>query len=297
MKKIILILIVSAAAVIPLSAAETGGSFTMGNNNLPAQVMTSAAFPGTEFPWGASLFWKKEANDVSGIEIGFYRDSILNNIGYTNFYYNEDLFNISVGPFFGLFNNLQALIKSGIETSIRVNIPGIAFARFDTKSTIGGRLVSVGDYIQESNNISAGFYVYNAIVTLMVDTKSYSTKIDGNKTQTLDYTEYAFIADLFQKNVPYTAALKLAYQQRVRTVESTSIERLNNVILGTDLSISPLEFLSFDISLESGVYSFGSLEDTVAATKSLMTFSEDLFQSFLFNATLGFTIDLDNINN
>jgi hypothetical protein len=299
MKKIyfLIILILITAAVIPVAAAETGGSFTMGNNNLSSDPMTTSAFAGDEYPWGASLYWKKEANDVSGIEIGFYRDPILNNLGYTNFYYNEELFNISVGPFFGLFNNTQTLIKSGIATSIRVNIPGFAFAQFETQSTIGGRLVSVGDYIQEANNISVGFYVYNAIVTIMIDTKSYSSIITGDYTQSVDFTEYAFITDLFQKNVPYTAALKLAYQQKVRTIEDTSIESLNNVVLGTDLSFSPLEFLSIFLSLESGLYSFGSLEDTVADTTELLTFSDSLPGSFLFNATIGFSIDLDNINN
>lgn len=297
MKKFLLLIILTAAAVLPVSAAETGGSFTIGNNNLTAAAMTTAAFPGTGFPWGASLFWKKEANDVSGIEVGFYRDPILNNLGYTSFYYNEDLFNISVGPFFGLFNNAQTLIKSGIATSMRVNIPGFAFAQFETQSTIGGRLVSLGDYIQEANNISIGFYVYNAIVTVMIDTKSYSSIIASGITETEDFTEYALVANLFQKNVPYTASLKLAYQQRVRTIEDASIQSLNNVVLGTNIEVSPLEFLSIFVGLESGLYSFGALENIVTSTKELLTFSEKPLESFLFNATLGFSLDLDNINN
>ena len=37
------------------------------------------------------------------------------------------------GPFFGLFNTAESLIKSGIATAIRVNIPGIAFAEFSHK--------------------------------------------------------------------------------------------------------------------------------------------------------------------
>ena len=297
MRKILFILTIAALFSLPLSAAETGGSFTIGNNNLPPTALTSAAFPGTGFPWGTEVFWSKAANDTSGIKVGFFRDPVLNNLAYTNFYYKEDLFSIDVGPFFGLFNNTKTLIKSGIATSIRVNIPGIAFAAFETQSTIGGRLVNIGDYIQEANNISAGFYVYNAICTLMIDTESYiEINADGN-TQTVDYTEYAFIADLFQKNVPYTAALKLGFQQRIRTIETVSIEKLNNIILGTEFSISPFEFLSLDIGLDSGLYTFGSFQNIAADTNALLTFPDTFPGNFLFNATLGFTIDLDNINN
>jgi len=297
MKKILLTVIFTFILLIPVFAAETGGTFTIGNNNLTPTPMTTAAFPGTDFLWGGSLFWTKEANDQSGIEIGFTTDPIMKNLGYTNFYYNEDLFSIEVGPFFGLFNTLESLIKSGISTSIRVNIPGIAFAEFSTQSTIGGSLVAVGDYVQEASSISAGFYVYNAICTLMLDTKRFSRKDASLGTVIEDYTEYAFITDLFQKNVPYTAKLKLAYQSRVRTIATTNIQSLNNVVLGTDFQIKPFEFLSIFLGIESSLYSFGYKEDTVAATKDLLTFSQDFPGNFLFNATVGCSVDLDNINN
>jgi hypothetical protein len=297
MKKLLFTIILALIMIAPAFSSETGGTFTIGNNNLTSVPMTTTAFPGTEFLWGGSLFWKKEANDQSGIEIGFTTDPILRNLGYTKFYYNEDLFSIEVGPFFGLFNTAESLIKSGIETSIKVNIPGIAFAEFSTQSTIGGRLSSAGDYLQESNSISAGFYVYNAICTLMIDTKSYS-RVDATLgIINEDYTEYAFITDLFQKNVPYTAKLKLAYQQRVRTIAATNIQSLNNIILGTDFSIDPFEFLSIFIGIENCLYSFGYKEDTVAATKELLTFATDFPGNFLFNATVGCSINLDNINN
>ena len=297
MKKLLILFILITAVLLPAIAAETGGTFTMGNNNLPSEPMTTTAFAGDQYLWGMSLFWKREANDVSGIEVGFDRDSILNNIGYTNFYYNDDLFNISVGPFFGVFNTTETLIKSGLTTSIRVNIPGIAFAQFNTQSTIGGRLVSAGDYIQEANNISLGFYVYNAICTLMIDTKSYSVITPTGASQSNDYIEYAFVTDIFQKNVPYTIALKLAYQNRIQSVESVSILSLSSVVLGTDFSISPVDFLSLFIGLESNLYSFGYLEDLAGSTKELLTYAQELPYSFLFNATIGVTLDLDNINN
>lgn len=297
MKKILTVLAIITAFSVPAYSAETGGAVVIGNNNLTAVPMTSAAFPGTEFPWGAELFWKKAANDSSGIEVGFYRNSVLNNLAYTNFYYKEDLFSIEVGPFFGLFNNTKTLIKSGIATNIRVNIPGFAFAEFDTQSTIGGRLVNVGDYIQEANTISAGFYVYNAICTLRVDTQSYVEINAAAKTQTVDFTEYAFIAGLFQKNVPYTAAIKMGFQQRTRTIETVSIESLSGIILGTEFSISPFEFLSLDLGLDSGLYTFGSYNDIAADTTDLLTFADTFPGNFLFNAKVGFTVDLDNINN
>ncbi len=297
MKKIILIFVIVSAVAFPAFSAETGGSFTIGNNNLTASPMTTAEFPGNAFPWGASLFWKKPANDISGIEIGFYRDPILKNLGYTNFYYNDELFNIEVGPFFGLFNTAETLIKSGIATSMRLNIPGFAFAQFDTQSTIGGRLVSAGDYIQEANNISLGFYVYNAICTILIDTKSYTSIIASGSSQTEDFTEYAFVADIFQKNVPYTVQLKIGYQQKVRTLEAVSIERLNSIVLGTDLKVSPFEFLSVFLGIESCVYSFGYLEDSAAGTKELITFSKVFPGNFLYNATVGVSLDLENINN
>ena len=297
MKKILLVLIIAAAASAPLIADEVGGSFTIGNNNLTAAPLTTAVFPGTEFPWGATATWSQQANDFSGIEAGFTIDPLLRTIGYTNFYYNEDIFSIEVGPFFGLFNTTENLIKSGISTSMKLNIPGIAFAEFTTSSSIGGQLVSAGDYNQEANTIAVGFYVYNSICTLKIDTASYNYLSASLGTVSEDFIEYAFIADLFQKNVPYTVELKLAYQQRTRTVAATDIQTLSNVVLGTDFSISPFEFLSVSLGIDSGLYSFGFLEDTVAGTKDLLTMSQTFPGNFLFNATLGFTLDLGNINN
>lgn len=297
MKKILITMILAAFVVIPVFAAETGGSFTIGNNNLTSEVMTDSEFEGTEFLWGGSLYWLNEASDQSGIEVGFTTDPIMRNLGYTNFYYNEDLFSIEVGPFFGLFNTAESLIKSGISTAVRINLPGIAFAEFSTQSTIGGNLTSDGDYIQEASSLSAGFYVYNAICTLMLDTKSFSYKDATLGTVVEDFTEYAFVADLFQKNVPYTAKIKLAYQTRVRTIETTDIQSLNSVVLGTDFSIEPLEFLSIFLGIESSLYSFGYIEDTVASTQELLTFSDAFPGNFLFNATIGCSVDLDNINN
>jgi hypothetical protein len=295
MKKIIITFLIAAVCTVSLFGTETGGSFTIGNNNLTAAPLTTAVFPGTEFPWGTSLYWTKEANESSGIEVGFLRDPILRNIGYTNFYYSEDLFSIEVGPFFGVFNSLETLIKSGISTEIRVNIPGIAFADFSTRSTIGGRLSAAGDYIQEANNISVGFYLYNAICTVAIDTKSYGFINTSLVNYAENFTEYSFSADLFQKNIPYTVELKLAYQERVRTIDQTSIQSLNTIVLGTDISISPLEFLSVCIGIESSLYSFGFMEDTVAATKELLTFSSTFPGNFLFNASAGFSIDLDKL--
>ena len=285
--------------MFPVAASEIGGSFSMGNNNLPKEIATDTAFAGDKFPWGMNLYWENEASDVSGIAVGFYRDPLLQNLGYANFYYNEDYFNIKVGPFFGLFNTKETLIQSGISTSIRVNIPGIAFAQFDTQSTIGGRIAEIGDYTQEANNISIGFYVYNAICTIMIDTENYTLMNEAGNTQSDNLTEYSFNTDLFQKNVPYNVSLKIAYQNRVRTIETISVFSLNSVVLGTDLTISPWDFLSFFIGMESSLYVFGSLENLTVTptTKELLTFSTEPPGNFLFNASLGVTVNLDNIDN
>ena len=56
-------------------------------------------------------------------------------------------------------------------------------------------------------------------------------------------------------------------------------------------------FLSLFIGLESNLYSFGYLEDLAGSTKELLTYAQELPYSFLFNATIGVTLDLDNINN
>ncbi|MBI9108335.1 MAG: hypothetical protein JEZ04_16430 [Spirochaetales bacterium] len=297
MKKLFFTAILAFVLLTPAFSEQTGASFTIGNNNLTSAPLTGTEFPGTEFLWGGSLFWTKEANDQSGIEVGFTTDPVMKNLGYASFYYKEDLFSIDVGPFFGLFNTAEALIKSGIATSIRVNIPGIAFAEFATQSTIGGRLTSTGDYLQEANSISAGFYVYNAICTVMLDTKSFS-RVDATLgIVNEDFTEYALVFDLFQKNIPYTAKLKLAFQQRVRTIAATNIQSLYNVVLGTDFSINPFEFLSIFLGIESGLYSFGYNEDTVATTKDMLTFASTFPGNFLFNATIGCSLDLDAFNN
>ena len=294
-KKTIALCIMMACLGTAAFSLDLGLFFDIGNLDIPDDTTAGDnAFPGTAFPWGLAVYGSQMATETTGIDVSFYVDPILRNISYTLFSYGADFFSIGVGPFFGFFNTPETILKSGISTSFRAEIPGVVFISFRADSSIGGGLEQAGDYTQERNDVSVGYYVRNAICSANIFTRRYA-ELDATRGKVIDnFTEYSFTTDIFQKNVPYRINLDFAYQQRTKTfVDSTITHALNSIVIGTELDFQVNDMLTLILDLDSSVYSFGFVTDSTAGTQEILDLSETWPGVYLFSAKVGAKLYLD----
>ena len=291
MKKIILLIIfIAFVSSFPLFSLELGTNFHIGNLAFDrARVSTDTTFTGLSFPWGVDAFVDHSVNEQIGIHAGFYMDSILRNTVYTLFTFKESFLELSVGPFFGLFNSRTTLLKSGISTAIKLEFPGIIFVRFRTDSSIGGRLVEAGDYLQERNDLGVGFYVPQAICSVGLLTKKYTVKVAAGETVDNLYI-YSFTTDIFQKNTPYKVIVNFALHQLSKTfieTAQTTKHALNSLVAGFTIDIFLADFMTLSVSLDSSIYTFG--------TNALLGITNPGPGGYLFQASAGVKINIDSI--
>ena len=270
---------------------EINTEFHIGNLGFARDRAADATdYPAT-YPWGLSLSAGEQINEDLTINTGFDIDPVLHNIAYTRLTFAQQYFTLEVGPFFGLFNSTNKLMAPGISTGIRLDFPGLLFFEFRSDSSIGSRLITEGDYLQESNEISAGLYVLNAITSLNLHTKSY-TSITADHEIIDGFTEYSFKADIYQKNVPYRVLLSFAYQIRGKSyidvvTRETVAHQLNSLILGTRIDLRVNEFLALMADLESSIFSFGSAGSTI------LSLPASGISAYLFNVRAGVTVSIN----
>ncbi len=264
MKSLRLIFIIIFVLLLNLSeikALEVGASFRLENLAFDKdREATQSSFSGTDLFWGVSVFGNHKLSENLSFEGGFYNDTILRNISYTLFNYNIAFLSLGVGPFFGFFNSPGTILKSGLSTSVRIELPGIIYFQLRADNSIGGRLIEDGDYIQERNDISAGFYVHNAICSLNINTKKFTQKKSG--TEVIDsLNDYSFKTDIFQKNLPFKLHLSFSYQRLTKKyIDSSDPHTLNSIILGTAIDLDVTDYLTVLLNLESSIYTFGQDE-------------------------------------
>jgi hypothetical protein len=130
-----------------LPALEVGGTFRLGNMAFAYdREEADTTFAGRELQWGLSLFVRQALTEQFTFSSAFQRDQILRNVAYNTVTFRQSFLRIGVGPFFGVFNSRSAVLKPGISTSVQIEFPGVAYLLFRSDSSIGGRLVEVGDY-------------------------------------------------------------------------------------------------------------------------------------------------------
>jgi hypothetical protein len=271
-------------------ALEIGGLFQTGNLGFAAdRLKTDTTFTGSDYFYGGSLFLKHQFADNLSLEGGFTRDLILRNLVYSMLSYRVQYISLGVGPFFGTFNDLHTVLKSGITTSVRLELPGVIFAQLRSDNSMAGRLVETGDYIQEGNDITLGFYVTNAICSLGLITKKFTQKQEA--AEVVDsLSEYYFQVDIFQKNLPFRLVFTFSYQSLGKAFydgTSNPVHTLNSIVLGTEADINLSGFLALVLNLDSSIYSFGQDE--------LLGISNPGPGGFLFRASAGFRLDLSKL--
>jgi hypothetical protein len=284
------VLAAACAALIILSAGagyslDLGVQTWIGNLGFRNdRTASDVSFPGQDYFWGLSLYGTQSINDTLGFETGFYADPVLRNISYTLFSYHQKVLSVGIGPFFGFFNDWTTLLKSGISTEVRLELPGIVFLGFRSDSSIGGELLEIGDYLQSRSDITFGFYVPNAICTISLESRKFEQKTATAKV--IDsLTEYSFSTDIFQKNVPYRLIVSFSYQSLSKSfiAATTSSTVLNSLVIGTEVDISLAESLLLQTGLVGTVYSFGT--GTLVGSAG----------SFLFRAFTGIKLSIDSL--
>ena len=277
----------------PVWALEISTEFQIGNLGFADTRESSATDYPKIYPWGLALYGSQDISDGLRIDTGFFYDQTLRYISYTLLQYSQQFFTLGVGPFFGFFNSETSLLKPGISTAIRIDFPGLVFIEFRADSSIGGRMVKEGDYLQERGDLTAGLYVLNAIVSLNLLTKSYTYR-SATEEVIDDFVEYSFRTDIYQKNVPFNVLLSFAYQKRgkyytnMSTLEEVTHE-FNSLILGTRLKFQVTDYLSLVTDLESSIFSFGSAGDILLALPAVG------LDAYFFNFSAGMTLDLDRV--
>ena len=289
-KMFFLILLGLAAAGSSLYSLEIGARFHIANKYFsPARTVDATTFDGTSVTWGIDGYINHQINENIGINTGFYMDPILKNTMYTLFTYKHSFLSLSVGPFFGLFNSTSTLLKSGISTSIGLEFPGVVFLRFRADSSIGGELVSAGDYLQEQNSIYFGFYVPHAICSAGLTTRKY-TYLATAATRVVDGLNiYSFSTDIYQKNTPYRVLINFSLHQLKKTFidTATTVHSLNSLVAGFELNINLTDFFVLSMALDSSIYSFG--------TNQLLGVTNPGPGGYLFEASAGVLINIDTI--
>lgn len=268
-----------------VAAFEVGASFELGNMDF-ARTRTAAAddLPGDSYLWAVGVSGRQELSDQIVLDLRFASDPILRNVGYTLLTYSDQFFSIRLGPFFGILNAPSSILQSGLSTTVEVFIPGAAVLTLRSDTSLSGRLVMTGDYIQEQSELGVGFFLENVIPTAYIRSKRYTWKTTSGET--IDsLNQYGLETDIFQKNIPYGVVLDFAYQDVSRSFvddAGTTVHSYGALVVGTDLSVELFDTLTLRADLESSVYMFGTdaLLGTVRADEFLFRLRTGLSYRF-----------------
>ncbi len=247
------------AAVSQLSALEIGGYAELGNLDFPRDNgETAAVFPGGAHRVGIGLFAVQPLSERVVLEITYASDPILRTVGSTLLSYANHFFAIRVGPFFGILNDSDRIVRPGLSTTVRLFIPEVVTLSLRSDIPIGTRSAGSGDYTQERSELSVGFHVPNAVPTLFVRSSRYtSTAGAGEMAHVL--TAYGVETDVFQNGIPYRVVLGFAYQDvaRILIAETATTHRYGALVLGTKITAELFDTIELVFDLESSVYTFG----------------------------------------
>ena len=278
------LLIAFAIVATGAFAFDVGAYFDLTNMDFQdTRTSADTGLPGGSYLWGLTISGSQQLSDELTLDLQYSSDPILQNVAYTLLTYTDEFFSLRLGPFFGLFNAPGTLLQSGLSTTVRLFVPGIAQVSLRSDDSLSGRLVVTGDYIQEQSELSVGFFAPNVIPTAYLRTKRYTTQTDAGERVDA-FAAYGLETDIFQKNIPYQVVLDFAYQTVSKTFVETEtvIQSYGALVLGTEASFTLSDALSFLVDLDTSIYMFG--------TNTLL--GEVSAESFLFRLSTGVAFSL-----
>ncbi len=253
--------LILALAAVPLSGLELETEARAGNLFIPwsQDAATVGAFPADNLFWGAAVSVSDAVGDSLSYRIGYETDPVLRHLVTVLLTYDLGFAQFSAGPFLGAFNSREVPLKGGLSTSLRLEWPGKVFASIRSDSSLGGGLFAPGDYIQETTEITAGWYVYNAICTLTMLTKKFYIQETAALMTQDRLARYTFDVNVYRKGAPLTLVWTLGYQTLAKTWDSglPTTDTLASVILGTRADWRVSRKVRLTARLETSVFSFG----------------------------------------
>jgi len=281
-------LAVAVAMLAPLRVAamdiEVNGFF--GNLGLPwagETAMTSDEYPANLWLYGGRLAFVEQLNTGLSFMAEYETDIVLRNIVRGIITYETGIVSISAGPMVGVFNSIDKTLKTGIDIGFRLELAGLAFFSATVESSMGAGFATAGDYSQDLTRLAAGWYVNNAICSLSMTTKQYTSILDSGDQMGSASTDYQFAVDVYKKGAPYRVLAELGYRAMTKTYADAKVDGLGAVVLGAQVSAQLNPTFSLTAGLDSGVYVFG-LEE-LAGHGPAPT-------SFMFQGNLGIVIHL-----
>lgn len=276
-----LLLAIVLSSAVPASALDLSVEALFGNLNLPwaSDVpIADSAYPSDLWLYGARVAVAESIGDGFRLETSYTTDPVLRHIFRSVIAYQAGFVKISAGPVLGAFNTPETPVKAGISVGLRLDLPGIVFVSARADSSMGAGLFAKGDYAQEFAELSAGWYVRNAICSGTITTRKFYRVPDAGELLADSSNRYAFAVDVYRKGSPYRVFMSLGYQDFSRVYQAGQIDTLGAVFLGVKLSAEVSTAVSIIGELESAVYAFG-MDDLTARGPAQ--------DSFLFRSSLG----------
>lgn len=244
------------AVVGHLPAFEVGGYGELGNLDFARRA--GAVFPGDAYRWGMGLFAVQSLSDRTVLEVAYSDDPILRNVGSALLSYTDRFFGIRIGPFFGILNDNGNIVRPGLSTTVNLFVPDVATLSLRSDTPTGGRLVGPANYAQERSELSIGFHLPNAVPTVYVRSRRYTSTAPAGETAH-EMTAYGIETNVFQNGIPYGVVLGFAYQDtaRIQRADTTTTHRYGALVLGTKITAELFDTITLTADLEGSIYTFG----------------------------------------
>jgi hypothetical protein len=262
-KKTFFFTVFCLCAALYLNGIELTVRGGLGNFSFDTKSTTplgNGEFEGMLYPF-ALIRLDETVSDSFAFSGAIERDPVLRNRFLAEAKISSGFFAVSAGPFLGLFNSAESVVRPGVQAGIRFDLPGIVFAVLNAGSTFGS-LQSAGDYEARHGRLEIGFWLPNIVNTISISEKSYDSQETGSLEVRNRILRYQYSADVYAKNVPFEVALNFGYETLTRSISdrATSMfeEDLYNIIfLGAETSFNVRPNLRLILGGETPVYSWG----------------------------------------
>lgn len=155
-------------------------------------------------------------SDTIEFDLRIERDLLLLNRVQGLIGMDTEYLDFKIGPVMGPFNTEEKPLGAGISAGFLLEYPGVVFAAL-SGSALGYETVFSGDYVQNTVEASAGFWIPHVVFILSMNTKLFTRRMNDLLLVRDELTRYGFSADVFSKNVPYTIRIDMGYQTLKRS--------------------------------------------------------------------------------
>ncbi|MDR1099047.1 MAG: hypothetical protein LBL28_01055, partial [Treponema sp.] len=221
---------------------------------------TAGRFEPHLYPWG-QISLAGKFSDMTDFRASYERDPLLGNRIVANVGIQFNAIRVDFGPFISPFNTKEQPISTGIAAALGFEFPGILFGSIQAASTIGSLATLPGEYVQQTGELSLGFWVPYVVCAFSINTKSFTQRKSDELLIKDDHIRYQFRADVFTKNVPYTVYIDMGFQSLKRSYIPSQAEsvtdELKSIYIGFEGSYRIVPAFRLVLGMEMPVYAWG----------------------------------------